>query len=119
MEGAAVMSKPTFTPGPWSLWDDRDLNGRIAVVDAYRTTVVDMEFPVIDDERAGATARLIAAAPDLYDALVQLVEMGKHEGPCDNVGDVAGQACVKHLSTAHVRERRARAALGKARGDEA
>lgn len=84
-----------FTPGPWTFEQDRATE--FVVVDRDRTTLFELRFSIdIDERRIVPTASLIAAAPDLYAALEALVEFGKHEGE---------------------RERRAREALAKARGE--
>lgn len=73
------MSAPQFTPAPWQIVDNRHLN------DAYWICAPD-EFTSHAEVRAGsgeaedagdmlANARLIAAAPDLYEALTQAREV--------------------------------------------
>ena len=76
------MSAPAFQPGPWrasvasfdkKLWTQ--LNGG-GLLDIVRTEAGDVVAVVwSDDDHDGTeTARLIAAAPDLYEALAEAVE---------------------------------------------
>lgn len=64
---------PTFTPGPWRVFDgDLVVAGNAQV--AYPATLAFPDNPVgldgpYSDEQREANARLIAAAPDLYAAL--------------------------------------------------
>jgi hypothetical protein len=69
-------------------------------------------------EEAVANVHLMAAAPDLLEALRGVLEGGAHDGECDNL-DSEGRhkgACIKHLVTARQRENAARAAIAKAEG---
>jgi hypothetical protein len=78
--------RTTFTEGPWRVtWaidgegeayfdvlksdGDADDDGRM--VDASYS-IIESAYPVIADDEAKANANLIAAAPDLYDALAEL-----------------------------------------------
>jgi hypothetical protein len=67
------MTKPSFTPGPWFLHADSDLSGEV-----YFKHSNGKEYEIAraatgysDDKLANA--RLIAAAPDLLEALKDLV----------------------------------------------
>lgn len=62
------MSKQTFTPGPWSIYDDSDdgKTNRIEIV-AIGKTVARIYCSVPNEDLQNA--RLIAAAPDLLAAL--------------------------------------------------
>ena len=68
-------------------------------------------------------ADLFAAAPDLYEALEDLLKAGDHDGPCDNA-DESGRvwpesgACQSHLAAYERRKSKALAALAKARGEK-
>jgi len=103
------MSETKFTPGPWiqagpsfgepkmkfanSVIPDRD-------DDEYPDDICEMPFPYYDEEQE-ANAQLIAAAPELYDALnAMLTHMGMDE---DEFTKVTFD--------------QARAALAKARGE--
>lgn len=68
--------KTTHTPGPWGIWGEegtRDIpvgpdNGGLAVAQIIMTTASGM-MNEASAERGMANARLIAAAPDLLEAL--------------------------------------------------
>jgi hypothetical protein len=76
MKGGCEMTKPAFTPGPWTAepngGDDEDTTLRfVCSPNAPRASqvlaVVDRRG--LDREEIEANARLIAAAPDMYEAL--------------------------------------------------
>ena len=106
------MSKTKFTPGPWT-------SGIRGVLGALRFSVApENDFGKIvsicgdygaeDKEESIANARLIAAAPDMYEALeAAILEYGKPGGPW-NVPSSPGSWIEK-----------ARAAIAKARGEGA
>lgn len=64
-----VATRATFTPGPWTTEEDKiiavGIQSVVAVVDIY-----DRDAPI---EEQNANARLMAAAPDLYRALVEMM----------------------------------------------
>lgn len=99
------MSAPQFTPGPWqtghmmdgdNVWIGPDCN---AIPVAY----VDRDWQRARDEW-GANARLIAAAPDLYAALKDMLIASQP------------QHTFRHVFMGEAQEK-ARAALAKARGE--
>lgn len=98
------MSAPQFTPGPW-LADPVVPNAKRAFyivgnLDGNNATVdIGTVGPTLSP-RAEANARLIAAAPELYEALDALVGFARNNA-------TVGQAYVDD----------AEAALAKARGD--
>lgn len=63
------MSK--HTPGPWVVWDEARAIHRwcIAKENGYSVASAEPVGPWVTPEEADANARLIAAAPDLLDAL--------------------------------------------------
>lgn len=63
------MSAPAFTPGPWQYL--RSPSGPIRVGPSHNCTVAVAPFPPTGDQEANA--RLIAASPDLYAALSNLL----------------------------------------------
>lgn len=67
------MSEPKFTPGPWS-FDGRDVVGMVGEIDTCIAECFDHSS--IDRHNAKANAYLIAAAPELYEALELLVSYG-------------------------------------------
>ncbi|BAR92359.1 hypothetical protein [Pseudomonas phage PS-1] len=99
------MSNQGFTPGPWtySRWDQRGTTSfYIAQADGapYTPNYSDVAT-LISDTCSGemvsiqeANARLIAAAPDLLEALECLLEMGHAKA-----GDLARAAIAKARST--------------------
>lgn len=97
-----------FTPGPWTL-HPHDLHGLREIVDASTRRVArayGLEDGIDNDARdreASANARPIAAAPDLYEALRELVSR------CD--GDAGVRADGSNIETMQ-----AHAALDKVEG---
>jgi hypothetical protein len=91
------MSETKFTPGPW--------RANRTSVRALKRTVADCEFADVSPLRVHpedmANARLIAAAPDLYEALVAITDQ------MELVGDARKDA--PFIETA-------RAAIAKAEG---
>ena len=87
------MNNTEFTPSPWLVIGE--IGDEYEIADYYGTLIA--RIGVVDDT---ANAHLIAAAPDLYDAL---------EGCLDSLGDefILPRDCV----------RQARTALMKARGE--
>jgi hypothetical protein len=68
------------TPGPWSL-DELDSAGSIAIYQLNaptRSALAELEIPDVESE---ANARLIAAAPELLDALENLLALVEGECP--------------------------------------
>ena len=64
------MSKPAFTPGPWRVY--RTATGFVmGIGDDSGDGITDGRFALWrgHDDEAEANARLIAAAPDMYEAL--------------------------------------------------
>ena len=113
------MSDPKFTPGPWTAFDtgyQSDVDGwphySIGISEFETHAVVRPGCEeILENADLRANAHLIAAAPDLYDALVNMADdyeeyeynqfTGKYDNPTFNP-DIL---------------RRARSALAKARGE--
>ena len=86
------MAEPKYTKGPWENVDD-------AYIEAANGTVVVNEMnTALPDEQITANAHLIAAAPELYEALEAMLRFG----------DIGSRAAA---------EIKAHAALAKARGE--
>lgn len=105
--------KTRFTPGPWvvhrnsAFWEVNPANGGD---DGLPFTVADVCSSAPGDPDGGlqeANARLIAASPEMHDALVAIETVLKGH-PLAEVGN----------STVHCALRRARAALILAQGDQ-
>ncbi|WP_186177756.1 hypothetical protein [Burkholderia gladioli] len=68
-------SKPAWTPGPWELevssWDNQRIYGNDARVPGERRFIAEVSLYW---DGANANAKLIAAAPELIEALKTLVE---------------------------------------------
>jgi hypothetical protein len=69
------VSGAEFTPGPWSSMADDE--GNRAIVAGPAGLLVTFAFPV--GPATDANAYLIAASPDLYEALGALAEACEHE----------------------------------------
>jgi len=70
---------PAFTPGPWDAiergaYTDYDGNSRVIIGDDMRICVVHHHGKARDE----ANARLISAAPDMYEALKELAECSQY-----------------------------------------
>lgn len=72
--------KPLFTPGPWCIYDGQGAMERI-IVTMEGASVADANagFPC-DEAEQNANARLIAAAPNLYAALVKTMKKCRCRG---------------------------------------
>ena len=92
------MSKEQFTPGPW------DIKICLSRPDGYMAFRIE-RMNENDSIRTVATKNLIAAAPDMYDALKNMVKLDNHADYCG-------------LLTPSLKEVRAKAiaALNKATG---
>ena len=109
------MSETKFTPGPWDLFEvGNKIKHLCPAKDGTSLLTVSLEY-ITDDNEATyfgsvynpADAHLIAAAPDMYEALeVAVSEYGKPGGPW-NVPSEPGTWIDK-----------ARAALAKSRGEK-
>ena len=73
------MSAAKHTPGPWSFvdhsWCDKSVYARLHETDERRIALFHLDEDASEDEEAVeiANARLIAAAPELLDALQSLL----------------------------------------------
>lgn len=107
------MSGKKWTPGPWSAgyciygkFDHVAVHGQ-RPQPGYIVPCVCLVAPRSEEtEEDKANARLIAAAPELYDVLEEL--LGYSEPPCGGCGCINAPLSVYH---------KAKAALAKARGE--
>jgi hypothetical protein len=101
------MTAPQFTPGPWHVVG-RAEEYNLAVC-APRPGNEDRLDSVLGDEHAEANARLIAAAPELYEALEALRSYGCPvcQGDCGSANPPVVSCPTQQAS----------AALAKARGE--
>lgn len=89
-----MKEREAFTPGPWQIRDDMTPDGRLTVIGDVDGEYVDgrahctyKTIAVCEDDfgerlaNAEANARLIAAAPDLYEALKDLARTVEHAWP--------------------------------------
>ncbi|MDC7800258.1 hypothetical protein PQS91_10405 [Stenotrophomonas geniculata] len=100
------MSK--HTPGPWSVGEDGDM---IWASDLDHRPVLVANVPFTRDPRVEADARLIAAAPELLDALIEAVECGMV--PISSAKEGGASAFSAQVRCAD----RIRAAIAKATGE--
>ena len=68
------MSEPKFTPGPW-LFSSYKSGNSVIVTDGKEFDVATVNYPNRD-----ANAHLIAAAPELYEALEELLIQTRQYG---------------------------------------
>lgn len=78
------------TPGPW---DARSFNGGVFAQDVFVASVYGDDPDCRPDDRMRANARLIAAAPELLDALIELADCGAEawgeDRPCVRIARAA------------------------------
>lgn len=70
------MSEATHTPGPWAIGK----YGKVTTPDGETLLVDGVSLPMNHDPEAIANARLIAAAPELLEALEKMLEYAESEG---------------------------------------
>ena len=101
------MSKTKFTPGPW-LFSSYKSGTSVIVIDGKEFGVATVNYPNRD-----ANAHLIAAAPELYEALEKIRHWGESQHKAQSKG---GHATFDMMM---LREQidTAEAALAKARGE--
>ena len=103
------MSK--HTPGPWAV--ERDAEGRLHVVEGDFLDVAEVGYLSGPDPEANA--RLIAAAPELLEALEQLFRIGEFYSSAiehDNYGEHGRKMDLAEWATL------AQAAIAKAKGEQ-
>lgn len=111
------MSEEKWTKGDWSVRDCPMKGARTATKDNGRIKLIDYNdgehegtLAIVQTECSQANAHLIAAAPELYEALHILTNI---QECCDETGYIDGEGFVNvesALESAH-------AALAKARGE--
>jgi len=80
------MSKTKFTPGPWKIVKEGHEGEIISIRDKHRNWIGECNYalvgdesmyghPIITEREALANARLIAAAPEMYEALEKIMEI--------------------------------------------
>ena len=94
------MNEPKFTPGPW-LFSSYKSGNSVIVIDGKEFDVATVNYPNRD-----ANAHLIAAAPELYEALEHIEEYWNRDQNISAMSDALW----------HIIEV-AQAALAKARGE--
>ena len=86
------MNEVRHTPGPWQVRHDHGATTKTfggPHVQAGKRVIAWPEFPSVDEnDTSEANARLIAAAPDLLDALTDLV------GGCGKEGDLYSSTAI-------------------------
>lgn len=69
--------KSQITPGPWEM--RVDYSGCPYVASQYKQMIADVNNAFVSAKEALANARLIAAAPSMYDALAAIANMQTQE----------------------------------------
>lgn len=110
------MKEPKFTPGPWEydalgwfVYRAGDQSSRIADMRGWGWLQKRGEKAAIAEQNA--TGRFIATAPDLYEALEEMVKATKN-------WNVAVEEIIGKQHEFPMDLKRAEAALAKARGEE-
>lgn len=90
------------TPGPWSWWPKLCGDpGGIITADSTGNHVAKPTYYVINQDVTEANARLIAAAPELLEALVRMVEVfdpyASPGGWCESEGEFVNVLLVKRV----------------------
>ena len=108
---------PKFTPPPWSIGRS-EIEGHVGISreglareggwSQFASVVTRMEGALLDDPVGVANARLIAAAPELYEALAGCVERLRRCATIAGNADFAVDALCEQFE----------AALRKARGEQ-
>jgi hypothetical protein len=94
------MSNEKFTPGPWAIQQVHQIlwvgtpkrNGQLDELILHINQ--DVSYKDEKKERNLANAKLIAAAPDLYAALVECLERLEMDYPSDNVRILKAKAAI-------------------------
>lgn len=105
-----IVSK--FTPGPWAVYGDwgiEDSSGRLIAQYEPLCSGIDLG----NTKESFANARLITAAPDLYEALDKL--KSSYEALAHDYEYAVGAGDIHPLHAEHIQ--RCAAALAKARGE--
>ncbi|MCP1271259.1 hypothetical protein [Acetobacter cerevisiae] len=105
------MGDPKFTPGPWVTY--KDLPTDVVVSKNGDCSLATLDCGCGGKETMRANANLIAAAPDLYEAIVSLIDSAEYlldfaKEQCEFMGDVDEEQGFIN---------KGRAALAKARGE--
>ena len=87
------------TPGPWTIGRIGDGTEHTAPIEGAGTTVGYVEMHSFDDDETttpeqAANARLIAAAPDLLEALTDCLDRLEQDYPKDNARIVNARAAI-------------------------
>jgi hypothetical protein len=98
------------TPGPWQTTDEKDRRGWLYIEGNYEVLARITGSP--DDVEAQANARLIAAAPELLEAL--RIAEGALKNPSPTLRARPGEMTIKERR--HVARQAVRAAIAKAEG---
>ena len=122
------MSK--HTPGPWFVEDNDRAISSNAATDIALVNMANIRYgwdgpDFLTASHRAANARLIAAAPDLLEALEDLLECPYHidEATVSKAGleatmNANPRQVVGNMSVALLRVRKARAAIAKAKGEQ-
>lgn len=88
------MSEPKFTPGPWNVagFDSRFNEERYFGIDTPRGQMIVESFGECDFNRK-ANAALIAAAPEMYEALADIAETCGNRGCSETCAEAGCKIC--------------------------
>lgn len=106
------MSDPKFTPGPWHVGDTNRANQQVFDADSWN--VASCTIPNRPRGEAEANARLMAAAPDLYEALQECADSLADDLKAQYAGKLAYPSERRRYERDMAPVNKARAALAKA-----
>jgi len=101
----------THTPGPWSI--GKNIIGKKYAHGGFERHIVEKLW---DDEQGDADARLIAAAPELLEALIWMVEHDDTQEGDAPIASLGGQSWNEYNAFWIQGLNKARAAIAKATG---
>jgi len=93
-QGGVVMSETKWTKGPWGIASFSKADKEISITDGFDGFCW-VDYDDVDHEEMEANAHLIAASPDLYEALVKMLVRFVPVGQSDKAVEELAQAALR------------------------